>query len=199
MFTDSRRRRRQKNRLMTLGIIVLVLGMVMYGYNVSRAQVRQQATTLTPTPKATVMLPGVTPNIPAMVESPQVLAEHATIILKTKYLGCGHVREQELTVDGITGMSQTQFAALYPQCVITAFSPTRVEMTRDMDGVCQKHYVLKQEGSALVIYQRDSDDSWRKVQTIEDFVMTYKDKELEKGVVFDNMQQIESFLENIGE
>ena len=96
-------------------------------------------------------------------------------------------------------MTQSQFAALYPQCVITTFSPTRVEMTRELDGVCSKHYVLKQEGSALVIYQRDTDDSWRKVQNIEDFVMPYKDKELEKGIVFDSLQQIESFLESIEE
>ncbi len=199
MFTDSRRKRRQKNRLITLGICLMVLGVAMYGYNFSRAQVRQQAGAQTPTPATTVMLPAMTPNIPAMVQTEPVIAEHAVVLLKTKYLSCSHVKEQELTVDGTLGMNQAQFSALFPQCVITMFTPTRVEMTRDLEGVCQKHYVLKQENYSLVIYQRESDDSWRKVQTIEDFVMPYKDKDLEKGVVFDDMHQIESFLENIDE
>ena len=199
MFTDSRRKRRQKNRLITLGICLTVLGVAMYGYNFSRAQVRQQAGAQTPTPKATMMIPAVTPNIPAMVQTDPVIAEHAVVLLKTKYLGCAHVKEQELTVDGIVGMNQTQFSVIFPQCAITMFTPTRVEMTRELEGVCQKHYILKQENYSLVIYQRESDDSWRKVQTIEDFVMSYKDEKLEGGVVFDDMHQIESFLENIDE
>ena len=62
MFTDSRRKRRRKNRLMTVGIIGMVLAMIVYGYNMSRAQVREQAAAQTPTPRVSVMLPSASPQ-----------------------------------------------------------------------------------------------------------------------------------------
>lgn len=193
MFVESSRKRRRKNRLTTLAVCLLVLAMAMYGYNYSHSEVRQQIAAGTQKPSASAL---ATPNIPVIVQTEIVIAQHATIVLKTKYLGCGHIVEKDISVDGVVGLNKEQFAALYPQCVITTFSQTRVEMIREVEGVCQKHYVLKQEGTKLVIYQRADDDSWRKVQTIEGFTMTYQDKALEQGVVFDDMHQIESYLEN---
>ena len=61
-----------------------------------------------------MMIPAVTPNIPAMVQTDPVIAEHAVVLLKTKYLGCAHVKEQELTVDGIVGMNQDTVFCDFP-------------------------------------------------------------------------------------
>lgn len=198
MFVNPRRKRRQRRRLVIVGICFIVLGMAMYGYNASREQVRQQQqeqqaeVVNTQTPIQT----WATPNVPAIKPQDPVIEEHAEVILITHYLGCGHEVERTLTSENYVGLTQKQIQALYPQYTILSFDSTHVELKREVEGVCPQHYMVKLEGSNLVIYQRTEDDSWRKVQTIEDFTMPYPDQALTEGVIFDDMHQIERYLEN---
>lgn len=169
--------------------------MLMYGYNYSREQTRTQLAKTTPAP---IVTPLMTPNVPVVAPQEPVVEAHAEVTLITRYNGCGHEREQALALEGIVGLKEKQIAALYPLYTITAFSPMRVEMRREVEGVCPSHYLVKLEGGALIIYQRDAeDDSWRRVQAVEDFYLPYGDDALKEGIVFDNMHQIESFLENL--
>ncbi len=196
MFTDSRRRRRKRRRMTIVGICFVVLGMAMYGYNASRDEVRQQQQQAESGSTQTPITTYITPNVPVVKPNDPVIEDHAEVILISHYLGCGHDTEQTLQSDGYVGLTKKQLQALYPLYTITSFSSTRVEIRRDVEGVCPQHYMVKLENSKLVIYQRNDDDTWREVQTIEDFYMPYEDEALKEGVVFDDMHQIESFLEN---
>jgi hypothetical protein len=193
LFIESKRKRRQKHRLATTGVCILVLGMAMYGYNASRQEQRQQARQ-SPTPTGIVM---ATPNIPVVVQQEPVIEANTEVVLITRYLGCNHERRSNVANALVLGLTQKQLQALYPLCAIASFSHSKVELRREIEGVCPSHFVVKLEDKVLAIYQREDDDSWRKVQTIEEFYLPYEDKSLREGIVFDNMHQIESFLENL--
>lgn len=122
------------------------------------------------------------------------------------YAPCGHsVQRRESLPAALVGLSrealESEIDDVLPGAKITGFSATEVDVTMQMDIPCPLHWVLQAgEDGYLQVMQNLSGEALESVRRTDLAVSLLPQEEqdqLRGGRVFDTVQELEGYLENL--
>lgn len=181
-----------RHTALKVAIAVCVLLVCACAYGVMAARSRQnrqteqlQSGTVSPSPAA----------LPAAAE-PECLGPEGKVYLQVHYTKCGHTVETDITDQEYIGMTKQDIADEFSNAKLQSFSKDKAVLVVETPSICTLHFIVKYEEGKLNIYQPQGEDAQPKLyKSIE--MDTIADPALEEGVVFDSLEQVESYLENL--
>lgn len=82
----------------------------------------------------------------------------ATLIIKKYYKSCGHTTKDYATVpEEIVNKSENEVKQLYSNWEIKGFSPDEIVLYKQLDGICNEHYVLRQLDGVIAVYTMNNE------------------------------------------
>ena len=166
-------------------IMALVRGVMAARSRQNRQTEQLQSGTISPSPAA----------LPAAAE-PERLGPEGKVYLQVHYAKCGHTVETDITDKEYIGMTKQDIADEFSNAELQSFSKDKAVLVVETPSICTLHFIVKYEEGKLNIYQPQGEDAQPKLyKSIE--MDTIDDPALEEGVVFDSLEQVESYLENL--
>ena len=181
-----------RHTVLKIAIAVCVLLVCACAYGVMAARSRQNRQT------EQLQAGGVSPSpaaLPAAAE-PERLGAEGKVYLQVHYTKCGHTVETDVTDKEYIGMAKQDIADEFSNAELQSFSKDKAVLVVETPSICTLHFIVKYEEGKLNIYQPQGEDAQPKLyKSIE--MDTIDDAALEEGVVFDSLEQVESYLENL--
>lgn len=122
------------------------------------------------------------------------------------YAPCGHsVQRREELPAQLVGMSRAllekEIGAVIPGAAVTGFSSSEVDIALSADIPCPLHWVLAAgEDGMLAVLQNVTGESLDAVRTTDVALASLPQEEQERlngGMIFDDVQTLEGYLENL--
>lgn len=167
------------------------------------ARVAQQTQQQALVPDAT-QLPGI-PGVPAGADLSERTQENAYLHSTLRYL-CGHsVQRREALSAQLVGLSRAameeKIGSVIPGARITGFSAQEVDIALELDIPCPLHWVLKSgENGKLQVLQNTTGEA---LSVVRETDIAYAgltpqaQEDLLEGMIFDDVQLLEGYLENL--
>lgn len=156
---------------------------------------------LTPEPTATPGQPSATPEAdPASALEP-VVAPGCKMTWATNFTMCGHSIEETRAERDLIGLTKAQVAAAVKAWTLESFSHDELKFGRSADMYCPDHLLLKGTDKGLGVYKTDLNTL--ELTEIMKFTLdiSHLDRnvqaDLEKGMPFDDLEEIEGYIENL--
>src|SRR5574344_2040298 len=172
-------------------ILGLLAGILVHIYNdnqVSKAQVAQAIKLNEIASKRT--------NIVATVSPKEKSSPDAKIIFETYYNKCGHSNTETKTVDSSeVNKEEDYFTDKYKEWTLKSFSTKEIKFYKEVNEMCDKHYVIHDNEGIIAIYTLDADgnETLKKnteistkylpeedLQLLKNGIKAFGDKELEE-------------------
>lgn len=81
------------------------------------------------------------------------ISPNANLIIKKKHMDCGHITEDLVEIPTeMVNKTQEEIEEMYPDFNIDAFSSNEVILYKEVEGICNEHYKIKEEDGVIVIY-----------------------------------------------
>ena len=144
-----------------------------------------------------------TPAAEPVVQAGEPSVLHDTVVVTNySFSLCGHALSQQMTGGPLEGKTKQDILGMYPDAKIEEFSKERVVINRELDSYCPKHYVLYIDDNGKLCYsQTDSTDYTKQLVTTLTFdVSSLPDEvknDLDEGLVFDSLEEINAYLEDV--
>lgn len=124
------------------------------------------------------------------------------ISTRISFTGCRHLTEQTIQPAPYIGFTKEALTEAFPLFTIARFSSEEILLERVIAGCCEKHYLLKLIGTDNVAIQRfntenQAMDNRVTVHINRDVLDVSTQLELDQGVVFDTMDEVNAYLESI--
>ncbi len=207
---EQGKRKQLYSILILVGILLLSSG-ILLGTLLSKQKGKEERTTQIDTPAFTAapVSEATAQNLIQQSDAAQAQNKNSDgaeatndatqIIWEDSFTDCAHVLQKE--GDMLEGYTPKTLQESFPAYTIKSFSPERVVLSQVHSGYCPAHYLLVIADGALVVTKR-SEETMQNQQLMqlpidaEDIPIELK-TELEKGVVFDALAQIDEYIENI--
>ena len=123
-------------------------------------------------------------NIIETMTNKEKTSPNAKIVYETFYTGCNHMSEEDIEVEDVN-QPEDYFKIKYNDWDVKNFSENKVELYKEAEGICDKHYVVKEADGYVAVYTLDSDGN-QNLKEVTDILTTYLPEEdinlLEKGI-----------------
>lgn len=124
------------------------------------------------------------------------------VTIRYTFLLCGHTREKHETGGELTGYTLEDITKKYPDARVLELSGERAVIERELERYCPDHVALFVDGAGnLCISQTDETDfEAEKVTTLNYDVSDLPEEvisQLEEGIVFDTLEQVNAYLEDV--
>lgn len=160
------------------------------------------ASTITPTPLLSTPAPPDAPASDAVLPASKVGAAvlpDAEVVWRTRFGSCGHICLQE--GEDITGFTREALSAQFPELELVTFSAAKVCLEAQRSGYCPAHLVVVLRDGAPAILQTDAQTYVpTEIVRLEWDVSALSAsalEELARGVPFDELAQIDEYIENM--
>lgn len=183
---------KQNVRVLLYMVLVLALG-AWGGYTL-----RGAATPPAQTPPAPTASPAAEP-VGAIGE--QSILPTTDVTIRYTFLLCGHTREKHETGGELTGYTLEDITEKYPDARVLELSAERAVIERELERYCPDHVALFVDGAGnLCISQTEETDfEAEKVTTLNYDISDLPEdviSQLEEGIVFDSLEQVNAYLED---
>lgn len=180
---------KQNGKLLLYMVLVLALG-VWGGFTIRDAQL------------------GAMPEQTPLAEPVDKIGEQSIlpdtlVITKYTFLLCGgHTEQRQATGGPMVGLNKAQIEEKYPDAKVTELTNKRAVIERELERYCPKHVVLfLDDQDRLSISQTDEANLENENITTLTYDVSYLPEEelakLEEGLVFDNLEEINIYLEGM--
>lgn len=132
----------------------------------------------------------------------EVTTENTLLVFERYYTACRDKRVEERRADGYeAGLSQQDIWLKFPGWDIYEFTAEKVVFTKDIEGYCPGHFILKDKDGMVVIYM-PSEDGYEYKSIEETRIPTEMlppdiQDEIRRGLVMDSIEDVEHFMENL--
>lgn len=138
--------------------------------------------------------------ISTSIQENEVVSPTAILKIKQYYKKCGHTIQEKCEVPkDIVNMTRTDVEKYYDGWKIDEFSEDMISIYKENDGLCNEHYIVKENDGYVTIYNENKDGKESMVRTT-DILSKYlpdEDKEiLEQGIKVTGKQGLDQFLED---
>ncbi len=137
-------------------------------------------------------------NGKANEEEKLIIPSAAQVVLISEFTSCGHLAEREIDMLGADGEALTRDISAYE---ILELTEKRAVLRKSREGYCPAHYLLVRENGGLYVEKRSEADGENEQVMKLDFDAQNISEELEAeinaGIAFDTLSQIDEFIENI--
>lgn len=145
---------------------------------------------------------GVDISAPSMLTSSveEKVSPNATLIIKKNYRGCGHTTKDYAEVpQEIVNLSEEEVKKQYPDWQLKGFSADEIVLLKEVAGICNEHFVLREKDGVIAIYREDENgkEVLNEVTEIATEYLTKQDKlNLEEGIKAIGEEELNSVLED---
>lgn len=128
------------------------------------------------------------------------ISPNATLILKRKYKECGHIiKEYKRITNELVNLTEKELVEKNKDWEVEKFSNMEVILIKEVEGVCNEHYVLKEEDGVIAVYkiEEENKEVLEELTGISTEYLTENDKiEIEQGIKVYGREELNSILEN---
>ena len=121
--------------------------------------------------------------------SEKKISPDAVFVIKKKFKKCGHeTKEYEMAPQFTVNMTEEELKKVYKGYEIESFSNHEVVLSKEEEGICDEHFVLRENQGQIVVYGIGSDDS-EKIVERTGIIVNYlpeEDREKIKNGIFVN-------------
>lgn len=108
------------------------------------------------------------------------------IVYETFYIDCNHLENVTEDIESEdVNQNESYFINKYLEWNVNDFSEDTVELYKEIDGICDKHYVVKENDGYIAVYNLDSENN-QKLKEVTDIYVRYLPEEdvelLKKGI-----------------
>ena len=128
------------------------------------------------------------------------LSPNAVIIFKTKYIKCGHEKEEFLEIpEQMVNKTKEEMKNIYSDWKIENFNKDKIILKKEKEGECGEHYKVKEKDNRVAIYEILEDNTEREyeVTDISTEYMTNEDrKKLNSGIQINGKAKLNQYIED---
>lgn len=125
---------------------------------------------------------------------------NATLILKRKYKECGHIiKEYKRINEKLVNLTEKELVEKEKDWEIEKFSNMEVILIKEVEGVCNEHYILRESEGVIAVYKikEDNKEELEELTGISIEYLTENDRmEIEQGIKVYGREELNSILEN---
>ncbi|MBP3502670.1 MAG: BofC C-terminal domain-containing protein [Clostridia bacterium] len=138
--------------------------------------------------------------ISTSIKEDKVISPKAILEIKQYYKKCGHtIQEKNEVPKDIVNMTRRDVEKYYDGWRIDEFSEDKILIYKENEGVCNEHYIVKDNDGYVTIYNenKDGEESFVRATDILTKYLPDEDKEiLKQGIEVIGKQGLEQFLED---
>lgn len=128
------------------------------------------------------------------------VSPNAFITFETTYNKCGHTKKEFLEVtEQMVNKTKKEIEELYTGWNMKKFTSTEIILSKNEEGECGEHYLVKEENNIIVIYEILSNGKEKEyeITDISTEYITKEDKErLKKGIRLNGKAELNQFIED---
>lgn len=139
-------------------------------------------------------------NLIETLAEQEKISYNATFALKKYYKSCGHFKfnYSELPKE-VINLTKEELQELYPDWKVEKFSSSEVVLSKDIDEMCDEHFVLKLGEDNIEIYKnsKDGEEELYKSTNISKRYLTNVDiQKLKEGIYVYGIGNLNSAIED---
>jgi len=158
-------------KILFIGFIAIILGVLMgfviYKFSIkdsNKFNVEKLSTNIT---NEAIVLNGKNEIIEVTKKEVKV-SPKATLITKKFYKSCSHTIEDYTEVPyDIVNKTEVEIKNIFSDYIIESFSEKEIIIKKEIDGICNEHYVLRELDGSVAIYILDEFNNENLVQITE--------------------------------
>ena len=128
------------------------------------------------------------------------ISPNAVLVLKKQYIECGHtIKEYSQIPEDLVNLNKEQLIKEYPDWEIDNFSSLEVDLLKQVEGVCNEHYILRDNEGIINVYKINNDGQEVLFEDtgISTEYLTINDKmKIEEGIKVYGKEELNSVLED---
>lgn len=129
-----------------------------------------------------------------------IVSPNAKVIFKDYFKACGHIETTEENVsEEAVNMNKEQIKERYSNYEIEKFSTDEINFYREIEGLCDKHYLLIEEEGYLAIYKlENSGDKLlvSKTNISSEYLTDADNVQLKQGIYVYGLDELNRTLED---
>ena len=200
--TKKERVKHMKKWFVILFLIVIVIVAIFVGTSMYKAQNNNSINQQEETTKIENKIENSVKNdISVDINSEEEkISPNATLILKKTYKECGHtIKDYAAIPEELVNLTKEELEEQYKDWKVEKFTPLDITLTKEIEGKCNEHYMLKLKDGVIAIYEEKEDGSevLKEMTGISTEYLTENDKmELEKGIKVYGKEALNSMIED---
>ncbi len=127
------------------------------------------------------------------------ISPYAKMIIEKEYTKCGHRTVNVLEVPKeLVNLTKEELKEKYTGWEVKSFSPQEFTLFRYIDANCEDHFVLKEEGGYVAVYNEVTEEVNNLVKKTEILVEDLREEDkhdLEEGIKIFGQERLEDVLE----
>lgn len=188
--------------IISIGIIVFgfLAGIYIYKINyiedlkIAKEKIEDECTEISQLYRA-----GLLDTITANGEEKKI-SPNAVLIMNKHYIKCNHTISENIEIPKeAVNLTQVQFEDLYKEWKLIGFSNNEIVIQKDIEGICDEHYVIKEKDGYIAIYTLDEDENekFNRLTNISIEYLTQTDLiNIKKGIRAVGREELNSILED---
>ena len=128
------------------------------------------------------------------------VSPNAVFIYKIEYEKCGHTKKEYDMAPQITvNRNENEIKEMYPGWELEGFSNNEIVLKKKEEGICDEHYVIRDEEGQIVIYQLDEENNEKVLERtgiITQYLPDADRENVEKGVFVNGHEALNRLLED---
>ncbi len=102
------------------------------------------------------------------------------VVYETFYIDCNHLENvtEEIKSEDVN-QNESYFINKYMDWDVNNFSEDTVELYKEIDGICDKHYVVREKDGYIAVYNLDSDNNENLKEVTEIYVQYLPEDDVE--------------------
>ncbi|MBO5478352.1 MAG: BofC C-terminal domain-containing protein [Clostridia bacterium] len=139
-------------------------------------------------------------DIPISSTQSEKISPNATLILKKHYKECNHIiKEYAKIPEEYVNLTKEELMEEQDGWEIESFSKNEIVLIKEVSGVCNEHYVLREKDGTIVVYQinKDNTETLKEETGIATEYLTEEDRlRLKEGIRIYGNEELNSTLED---
>lgn len=192
-------------RKFLLGLTIIAIFVVsgICGYYIYRAGTAKSETKIDAEDLAKVAVEnGINSSSPSLATSytEEKVSPNATLIIKKHYKECGHTTKDYAEVpEELVNQTRKQVEKTYSNWEIRGFSANEIVILKEVAGICNEHYIIRDKDGKVVIYTQDANgkENINEITEISTEYLTDADKaKLKDGIKAIGKEELNSLIED---
>ncbi len=130
----------------------------------------------------------------------ETVSPNAEVVLTQNYKRCGHTRtKKEIAPREIVNLNKDGVQKYYEGWTIDEFSPTEIKLSRNNQGICDEHYIIRESDGYISINCKNESGEYI-FKGLTDISVQYLSEEdlqkLEQGIEVVGRENLNKFLED---
>ena len=133
-------------------------------------------------------------------EVEEKVSPNATLIIKKHYSGCGHTTKDYAEIPAeLVNLKEDEVREALTGWELKGFSANEVVILKELTGICNEHYVLREKDGVIAIYteNENGDEILHEITEISTDYLTEQDREeLKQGIKAIGKEELNSTIED---